>query len=210
MKLTFDDGSVQYIMTDETWQGTYANVLTSEIYNGETYDALAVPKGWHPVRTVGYDSKSLCPQESGYVKVHEEITAKKIFYTPKRPALHRFRAKTWPDGCGSECRQKAEIGCVLHYFETLDKDGNAYFENLREAKQTDCYICRGDGEEVYEPLFTFHGFRYVHLESWPGEPSAEMFTACAVYSDMEETGHFECSEPLINQLAHNILWGYEK
>lgn len=206
MKLTFDDGSVQYIMTDETWKGTYANVLTSEIYNGETYDALAVPKGWHPVRTVGYDSKSLCPQESGYVKVHEEITAKKIFYTPKGQLCIDF-GQNMAGWVRFRVSAKSGDQCVLHYFETLDKDGNAYFENLREAKQTDCYICRGDGEEVYEPLFTFHGFRYVHLEAWPGQPSEEMFTACAVYTDMEEIGHFECSDPLVNQLAHNILWG---
>src|SRR5690606_35688891 len=71
----------------------------------------------------------------------------------------------------------------------------------------DFYTLKGEGEEVWEPRFTFHGFRYVELAGFPGEPTADSITAIVVHSEMPQTGSFECSNPLINQLQHNIIWG---
>lgn len=101
--------------------------------------------------------------------------------------------------------EEAELRC----FEVLDANGNVYTDNLRTAKQTIRYICNGR-KSVYHPNFTFQGFRYVKIARWPdsaGKISADVFRACALYSEMEQTGSFSCSNPLVNQLQHNILWG---
>jgi alpha-L-rhamnosidase len=66
---------------------------------------------------------------------------------------------------------------------------------------------RGDGEEIFEPHFTFHGFQFIKVVGYPGEIRPENFTAVALYSDMRKTGSFSCSNALINQLQHNIQWG---
>jgi len=88
----------------------------------------------------------------------------------------------------------------------LDKQGNFYTDNLRAAKAQAIYILKG-GEESFEPHFTFFGFRYIKIEGYKGEIKPDNFTAVAMYSDMQSTGSFACSNPLINQLQHNIQWG---
>src|SRR5690606_19830029 len=95
----------------------------------------------------------------------------------------------------------------LRFAEVLDQEGNFYVDNLRGIECTENYILRGNGIETYEPRFTFHGFRYVMVLGYPGELTPESVTGIVVHSDMEATGSFECSEPLINQLQSNIQWG---
>ena len=99
------------------------------------------------------------------------------------------------------------IRSVSHHAEVLDKKGNFYIENLRAAKATATYILKGGAEEIFEPHFTFYGFRYIKIDEYPGEVNPENFTAVALYSDMKPTGSFTSSHPLINQLQHNIQWG---
>jgi alpha-L-rhamnosidase len=89
----------------------------------------------------------------------------------------------------------------------LDKKGNFYTDNLRAAKAQNNYILSGAGVETFEPHFTWQGFRYLKIEGYPGEITAENFTAVALYSDMKKTGTFTSSNTLVNQLQHNIEWG---
>ena len=96
---------------------------------------------------------------------------------------------------------------TLRFAEVLNALGEIYTANLRTARATDYYTFRGDGEEIWEPKFTFHGFRYVELVDYPGPVTRETITGIVLHSDMTPTGSFECSEPLLNQLQHNIVWG---
>ena len=96
---------------------------------------------------------------------------------------------------------------ILKFAEVLDKDGNFYTENLRKAKATDDFILKGGEEQTLEPHFTFHGFRYVKLEYYPGIPSIKSITGVVIHSDMPQTGTFSCSDSLINRLQQNIQWG---
>jgi alpha-L-rhamnosidase len=96
---------------------------------------------------------------------------------------------------------------TLRHAEVLDKDGNVYTDNLRAATQQLRYTLKGGGEEVYEPHFTFQGFRYVVVDGYPGAPALESLTGVVIHSDMTPTGSFTSSKPLINQLQHNIVWG---
>ena len=159
---------------------------------------------WRPVETVDFPLSALTPQPGSRPAVQEELPVKASLTTPEGDTVLdfgqnltgyvRFRVKGAPGAL-------AHIRC----FEALDARGNAYFDNLRGALAEIRYICDGR-EVVYDEQFSFQGFRYALIASWPGEIRAEDFTACAVYSTMPETGRFECSHPLINQLQHNIGW----
>jgi alpha-L-rhamnosidase len=94
----------------------------------------------------------------------------------------------------------------LRYSEMLDKGGKPYTLALRGARSTDHYTTKGIGEEIYEPSFTFHGFRYVEVRDYPGTPTADDLTGIVLHSDLPATGTFECSDPMINQLQSNIVW----
>ena len=87
----------------------------------------------------------------------------------------------------------------------LQDDGNLYTENLRSADATDTYICKGEGEEVYEPTFTFHGFQYVEVTGFT--PKLDSLVGLVLHSDMRPTGSFSCSNRMVNKLQSNILWG---
>ena len=95
---------------------------------------------------------------------------------------------------------------TLRFAEMLGADGNAYTANLRGAEATARYTARGDSVEVWEPSFTFFGFRYVEMTG-ASAPLDDAITGIVVHSDLERIGHFESSNPLLNKLYANTLWG---
>ncbi|MBQ8654726.1 MAG: family 78 glycoside hydrolase catalytic domain [Clostridia bacterium] len=160
---------------------------------------------WRHVNTVDYSLEALQPQPGCRVGINEKLPVKEIIITPEGDTVLDFgqNLSGWV-----RFRVRGKKGDVAHIrcFETLDAAGNAYFANLRSAKAEVRYVCRGEGEEVFDESFSFQGFRYAKVEKWPCEVRAEDFTACAVYSRMTETGSFRCSNPLLNQLQSNIEW----
>ena len=95
----------------------------------------------------------------------------------------------------------------MRFAEMLSKDGTIYTTNLRSAKATDTYICHGGGVETWEPHFTFHGFRYIEVSGYPGKLTPGALTGCVIGSDTPHAGTFTCSNLMVNQLQHNIVWG---
>jgi len=104
---------------------------------------------------------------------------------------------------------KASAGTAvkLRFGEVLNPDGSLYTTNLRTARATDTYICKGSGTETWEPHFTFHGFRYVEMTGYSSQPTPDMIAGCVAGSDLTPTGTFTCSSPLVNQIQRNIVWG---
>ena len=90
----------------------------------------------------------------------------------------------------------------LRFAEMLNPDGSVYTTNLRKAKATDTYTLKGGGTEVYEPSFTFHGFRYVEVTGYPGKPGPDAITGIVVSSAHQPSGTFECSNPMEIGRAH--------
>lgn len=206
IELYYTDGSREMLCSDASWQGQDTPVLFSEIYHGETYDARQDFCNPHPVSTVPFTMACLEAQSDCRVRVMETFPVRKIIKTPRGETVLDFGQNL--TGCVRlSVSGRAGEEVVLRCFEVLDRDGNVYTENLRSARQTIRYILRGGERETYQPLFTFQGFRYVHVEAFPGEPAAEDFTALVIHSDMEQTCTFETSNEDVNQLYHNILWG---
>ena len=96
---------------------------------------------------------------------------------------------------------------TVRHGEMLNPDGTVYTTNLRGANATDFYIFGTNGTVVYEPRFTFHGFRYVEVRGLTVPPTLSSVTGIVVHSDMPRSGDFACSSPLVNQLFNNIIWG---
>jgi alpha-L-rhamnosidase len=95
----------------------------------------------------------------------------------------------------------------LRHAELLNEDGTLNMAPSRNAEATDIYILKGEGTEVYEPRFTYHGFRYVDLTGYPGVPRLSSIEACFVHTDVESSGEFYCSNELINKIHGNVRWG---
>lgn len=214
--ITFTDGSQTIIGSDDSWQTSTGPIRYSEIYHGETYDARAEKTGW---ANPGYNAADWVKAKKATVadrpivatinepiRKHERFKPLKIFKTPKGELVADFGQNLvgWV-----ELKVKGNAGdqVVLTHTEVLDKAGNFYIANLRAAKQQNKYILKGGAEEFFEPHFTFQGFRYIKVEGFPGELTADNLTAVALYSDMPPTGTFTSSNKLINQLQHNIQWG---
>ncbi|MCD9020827.1 glycoside hydrolase family 78 protein [Cohnella silvisoli] len=216
LHLIYEDGREEIIITDGSWKTAGSPVLMSEIYHGETYDArLELPawscagfddSGWQAVEAVSQSNDVLIAQENDPVKKIEEIKPIELIKTPKGETVIDLGQNmvgwlrfTVQGVAGSEVE--------IHHAEVLDQEGNFYTDNIRSAKQTIRYILKGGDKETYEPRFTFQGFRYVRLVGFGEAVRLEDFTGIVLHTDMASTGEFECSDPLVNQLQHNIEWG---
>lgn len=211
----YTDGSSQTFITDENWKATSGPILESDIYNGEIYDATKELTGWSKA---SYDDGS-------WEDVNKADISKQILIAPEGPPVKIVSELTplsiekkeegWLVDMGQNMvgwiriKASGKSGDVitLRHAEVLDKEGNMYYENLRAAKCTNTYFLKGGTEETFEPHFTFQGFRYVMVSGYPGELIADKILGRVIHSDMEPSGTFECSDSLINQLQHNIVWG---
>ena len=142
------------------------------------------------------------------MRKHETFKAVRIITTPKGDKVIDF-GQNLVGWVVMKAQGNSGDTIALSHAEVLDKSGNFYTANLREAKAQDHFILRGGGTETFEPHFTWHGFRYVKVTGYPGELKPENFTAVTLYSDMTPTGSFSTSNALINQLKHNIQWGHK-
>lgn len=216
LAVEYEDGSRVNYWTDETWKGISGPILFSEIYDGETYDAeMEVDdfnepgcddSGWSSVSELPFDKSVLSAQSGCKVRRMTEVPVKRIFKTPQGDTVLDFGQNLtgWIEFHVKGSRgKKAELNC----FEVLNAEGNVYLDNLRTARQTIVYVCKDSKNATYHPNFSYQGFQYARVKVWPEEVRAENFTAYALHSDMEYTGNFECSNPDLNQLHHNILWG---
>ena len=175
-------------------------------WNQPGFDASS----WQNVRPVNYPLENLVATISPPVRRKERFVPATVVTTPAGETVvdmgQNFAGVVQLKVSGP---QGATIR--LQHGEMLDKEGNFTMQNLAlgplaPPQQENWYALKGEGEEVYIPHFTTHGFRYVKVEGFPGTPTADNFTGIALSSDLPETGTFTCSDPLINQLQHNILW----
>lgn len=216
MHILYEDGKEEMLISDTGWKSSAGPILMSEIYHGETYDARLEKKGWslpeydsagwQGVDVFSYTKDTLTAQENVPVRIIQEIKPVSIIKTPAGETVIDF-GQNMTGWVHFSVEGPAGTVVTLKHAEVLDSQGNFYTENLRSAKQMIKYTLKGEGVEYFEPHFTFQGFRYICVEGYPGEILTEHFIGRVIHSDMEKTGSFECSNELVNQLQHNILWG---
>jgi alpha-L-rhamnosidase len=216
LRIIYADGRVQIVGSDTSWKATTGPIRMSDLYNGETYDARLEKPGWTEasfddgdwarVRLLDHPKDILIAPTGPPVRRIEAITPVAVLHTPAGETVIDM-GQNMVGWVRLKVRGEAGTTVTLRHAEVLDAEGNFYTDNLRNAAQTVRYTLKGGAQEIYEPHFTFQGFRYVAVDGLPAEPTTETLTGIVIHSDMPPTGSFETSNPLINQLQHNIVWG---
>jgi alpha-L-rhamnosidase len=219
LSVRYLDGTEEVIVTDPTWKASTGQILFSEIYHGEIYDARLEQTGWcnsgfnetnwKSVVVHNFQLTNLIAQENNPVRVTETLQPIRAFVAPNGDSVIDM-GQNMVGRIRFKVQAPSGTNIVLKHAEVLDKDGNIYFGNLRSARQTIEYISKGEGVEEYAPAFTFQGFRYVKVEGYPlqdGVLPVANFVGEVIHTDMEQTGVFETSNQQVNQLQQNIVWG---
>ena len=204
ISVEYSDGSSDEIYTDTSWAVYSSEVTFADIYDGETVDKTHTPE------FIGYalpeDKEYNLVEDIGEPVREQEILRPSLIVTPLGERVLDF-SQNLTGYVSLSIKGNKGDRVKLSFAEVLDKDGNFYNENYREAKNEVIYILSG-GEDYFKPRFSFQGFRYVRIDEYPGEDiDISGFFAIVVHSDMTRTGNFVCGNSKINQLYHNIIWG---
>jgi len=217
LNIEFTDGTSESVVTNESWKTAQGPIFADDIYNGETYDArlerlgwdtpLCDDSNWSSVTVVDAPEGKLLSQASfPPIKVVKILQPKKI--TNPKPNVYVYDfGQNFTGWVRLRVRGPRSTQVQLRYAELLDENGMINTTPNRGAKATDTYILKGEGEEIYEPRFTYHGFRYVEVTGFPGTPTLESLEGGVVHSAVEPVGGFTCSNSLINKIHQNVLWG---
>jgi len=216
LEVTYTDGTVDTIVTDASWKMHAGPIASADNMLGENYDAQHEIAGWdQPGLDVSDWSaatertepeRALDAQVDQPVRETGEIHPKSM--TEPQPGKYTYDlGQNMVGFVRLKVTAPAGTKITLRHAEMLNPDGTVYTANLRSATSTDTYICKGDGEETWQPRFTFHGFRYVELTGLPQAPATDAVTGIVIGTDIPRTGEFTCSNPDIDQLQSNIQWG---
>ena len=204
-EIEYADGTQETFTTDESWDIYTTHTLYCEIYDGQRVDYTKEIRYVGKALVTEQPVPSLLPQKGEDIVERETVLPVKLIHTPKGETVIDFGQNL---AGYVEFKVKGNPGDVVafSYGEVLDKDGNFYNANYRTAINETTYILDGQ-EHVCKPSLTFQGFRYVRVDSFPGEVDLNDFCAKVIYSDMKRTGHFSCGFDKLNQLYSNIVWG---
>lgn len=218
LELTYADGSTEIITTDDTWKHGPSPILRSEIYAGENYDARLEQPGWSEstfddakwkrvITPQTSASIELVTQASPPLRVTEDLTPKAI--TEPAPGVYVYDiGQNMVGWVRLRVSGKPGDQVVMRFAEILKPDGHIYRDNLRRADAMDTYTLNGKGVEIFEPHFTYHGFRYVEVTGYPGgKPPLDAITGRVVHTDVPFVGEFTTSNDLVNQIWKNTMWG---
>jgi alpha-L-rhamnosidase len=221
LEIQHDDGTRTVVATDATWQAAPGPILTSNLYDGETFDArledpawsrpsVSAPadadscRAWSPVAVATRDHGTLVAPVGPTVRCTEERSPVTVEHRGPGRYLLDF-GQNLVGRLRITLDAPAGHTVSLRHAEVL-QDGELALGPLREARATDTYTSAGAGEATWEPRFTIHGFRYAEITGWPDSLRPGQVTARVYHTAMARTGWFECSNELVNQLHDNVVW----
>jgi alpha-L-rhamnosidase len=217
LRVEYTDGSVTDIVSDDSWRlTTNGPILANNDYDGEDYDARKEFPGWsrpdfddskwQPVQIVEAPPGVIAAQMMEPSRVTG--TLRPVAMTEPEPGVYVYdMGQNIAGWARLKVKGPAGTRVKLRFAEVLKPDGTLYVANLRGAKATDTYILKGHGTEIWEPRFTWHGFRYVEVTGFPGQPNLNSVAGRIVNDDLATNGTFECSNPLLNRIYHAVFWG---
>ncbi len=222
INIEYEDGSTNQVISDESWKCSTGPIIYSDLIMGETHDARKEIAGWD---MPGFNDSNwpsaheaqdifngiLMAQAAPAIKITQLINPISVSKISEDTHIVDMGQNMvgWVRLNVKDDHSLAANGgkITLRFAEVLNPDGTIYTENLRTAKQTDTYITKGEGSEIFEPYFTFHGFRYIEIKGYPGTLCPEDIKGCVVHSDTPLAGTFQCSNSMVNKLYKNITWG---
>ncbi len=217
LEIEYSDGKVERVVSDESWKlTTEGPIRANNEYDGEVYDARQEMEGWsqpgfndsgwQQAQVVRGPAGVLAAQPIEPIRVTETLQPMAI--TQPHPGVYIFdMGQNMVGWCRLTVSGPGGNQVSLRHAERLRPDGTLYLDNLRSAKATDVYTRKGNGTEVYEPRFTYHGFRYVEMKDFPGKPNLCSLEGREVHDAVEQHADFATSNPLLNQIYQNVVWG---
>ncbi len=221
LEVTGEDGQTTTVVTDAAWRWAPSPILEADLIMGECHDArldLGPWTGpdyddtaWRPASAFDGPTPTLSAMLGPPVRATERLTPvadpRRLGSGWQRPRWVFDMGQNMVGRVRLRVRGRRGVTVRLRHAEMLDDRGELYTDNLRTARATDHFTLAGDGVETFEPRFTFHGFRYVELAGDIDPPGRDAVTGVVLHCDMTRTGTFACSNDLVNQLQHNIVWG---
>ncbi len=218
LRIEYEDGRIEQVVSDASWKTTFGPTRQADLYDGEVFDAQLEPKGWS---RAGFDDSDwepafvlkkpmaegarLNPYPAEPVRVTGELKPVKCWSVAPGKAIYDF-GQNFAGHVRLHVRGRAGNVVRMRFGEMVNRDRTLYTDNMRSAVCTDTYVMKGRPREVWEPKFTFHGFRYVEVSGCPVPPSLANVTGVVVGSDTTRAGHFACSSPLVNRIYRNAVW----
>ncbi len=221
LHIEYQDGTSAEVVSNESWKYTESGpIRTNNEYDGEDYDARMEMPGW---AKPGFDDSAwtqaslasapggvLCAQNIAPIRVTGTLNPVSVKEISPGVLIYDF-GQNFVGWCRLAVTGPAGTTVTLRFAERLHDDGTISQENLRTAKATDQYTLKGGGREIWEPRFTYHGFRYVEVTGYPKTPDGGKGSLALegriVNDDLASTGTFECSNDLLNKIYQCIVWG---
>lgn len=220
VRIEFEDHTVEWYGSspDNCFYTDRVPDIRNSIYGGETYDArleqagwdstgffMTETMGWHRVFQQDSPGGIIRSQMMEPIRVMEEIKPKEIYESGDGSYTVDFgqnfagwmRLMVW-----------GERGRVIsmRFAELMNEDCSVNECSLNGNHAVDCYICKGEGTEIFEPRFTYHGFRYVQITGLDAKPASEHLTGCVVYSSVKYIGGFHSDNNLLNRFYQSVIW----
>lgn len=215
LEIDHEDGTTTTVVTDGDWVGIDGPTRYGDLLMGEYHDARLTRDGWdrpgfdagdwRAVRVSGRNRTPLVGDRAEPVRALELLAPIGRIVVDDRTVIHDL-GQNIAGWARLDVAGPAGSIVTLRFGERLD-GGRLYVDNLRGARATDTYVLRGDGVEVWEPRFTFHGFQYIEVSGDPEVVATASVAGRFVGSDTPPAGTFRCSDPDIDRLARNITWG---
>nr|WP_243446199.1 alpha-L-rhamnosidase [Polymorphobacter fuscus] len=216
LRVDYADGSREWVTTGGDWRTAPSAITAAEIYDGETRDARLEQPGWD---RPGFDASQWPLAKPGFAPGARLVaqtspalkrTGTRLAATITEPLPGRYVLDFGQNFSGwvrITARGPAGTTITAKFAELLNPDGTADLSNLRLARATDRFVLAGNGDEVFEPSFTYHGFRYVEISGFPGVPTPATVEGIIVHSACRETGTMAFPDaPLLQTIWNNALW----
>ena len=217
LMIRYVDGGEEVFVSDDTWNTEYGPVVEDDLCDGETYDARLERSGWWEPSydDSGWSGASLAVPPGGELASQATLQPirrvdflKPLNLSNPKPGLFIYDfGQNFAGWAKLRVQGPRGTQVKLRFSELLSPDGTLNTKPNRSARAEDVYILKGGGVEIYEPRFTYHGFRYVEVSGYPGTPGLDSVEGVVVNSDVRTIGGFSCSNQLLNDVHKNIVWG---
>lgn len=213
--LTYADGSTETVATDETWRCGFGAITENHLFDGETYDGTKAVSGWDrpgfseqgfTAAILAENLGELLPQTIQPVTAQKRLTAKLIRRFGENSYIYDFGTNI-AGVCELKLPENMPVGTTItvEYTEEILPNGDIDRETLRKAKQTDTYIAGEENPKTWNPVFTYHGFRYAKITGYPAIPDESTLIAIAYHNDVRNGSYFRCGSAVVNQIQENIV-----
>jgi len=213
MQIEYADGTTARVTSDPTWKTIDGPIRRNDFWGGEVYDARLERTGWS---LPGYDDSkwtavSVKEAPGGFmqsqmlppIKVNQTLQPVKL--SIPKPGVYVYDlGRVFGGWARLRMHGRAGATVTIKYSSYLGRDGLVDQRRYRSGGATDQYIFKGDGEETCEPRFTYHPVRYVQIEGYPDKLGINDLDGRVIYSDLDLSGRFDCSNPVLNQIHKNV------